>query len=168
MTQEEYLRIIMKIDDIENKFWCLEETDKNYSEQIKALSLEVNSLYLDNIKLPIIPKKPNEIIEPYIVLDSEFEFPVIYEIPFEKFGEVAEVLYEVYTNYADRIQFYDSVGIGLYNLIALVLNCKGLSITGFKSSVEMNNVRYWNSVPYTNSLLSMVSKDDKKNASFSR
>lgn len=162
MTKEEYLEIIMKIDGIENKFWELDETAEDYDNQVESLSLEVNSLYLDNIKLPIIPKKPNEVTEPYIVLDAEFEFPVIYEIPFEDYGEVTEALYEIYTNYRDRSEFYDSVGISLSNLIALVLNCKGLSITSFKSSVGMNNVRYWNNMPYTNSLLSMVSSERKK------
>ena len=168
MIKEEYLEIIMKINDIENKFWELDETSEDYSNQIEFLTLEVDLLHLDNIKLPIVPKKPNEVVESYIVLDPEFEFPKIYEIPFEKYEEVTETLYEVYTNYNDRSQFYDSVGIELSNLIALVLNCKGLSITSFKSSVGMNNVRYWNSMPYTNNLLSMVSMEDKKNTSFSR
>ena len=164
MTKEQYLEIIMKINDIENKYWELSETGENYSKELEDLSLEVDSLHLDNIKLPIIPQKPNEVIEPYIVLDSEFEFPVIYEIPFENYGEVTETLYEVYTNYRDRSDFYDSVGINLSNLIALVLNCKGLSITSFKSSVGMNNVRYWNSTPYPDNLLSMVSSENKKNS----
>ena len=53
-------------------------------------------------------------------MDSEFEFPVIYEISFENYGEVTETLYEVYTNYRDRSNFYDSVGISLSNLIFLV------------------------------------------------
>ena len=162
MMKEKCLEIIMKIDDIENKFWELDETDEDYSNQVETLSLEVDLLYLDNIKLPIIPQKPNEAIEPYIVLDPEFEFPVIYEIPFEKYEEVTETLYEVYTNYRDRSEFYDSVGISLSNLVALVLNCKGLPITSFKTSVGMNNVRYWNSTPYTNNLLSMVSSENKK------
>lgn len=162
MMKEEYLEIITKIDAIENKFWELDETDEDYHNQVEALSLEVRLLHLDNIKLPIISQKPNEVIETYIVLDSEFEFPVIYEIPFENYREVTEALYEVYTNYRDRSEFYDSVGISLSNLIALVLNCKGLSITSFKSSVGMNNVRYWNSTPYTNNLLSMVSSENKK------
>ena len=162
MMKEKCLEIIMKIDDIENKFWELDETDEDYSNQVETLSLEVDLLYLDNIKLPIIPQKPNEVIEPYIVLDPEFEFPVIYEIPFEKYEEVTETLYEVYTNYRDRSEFYDSVGISLSNLVALVLNCKGLPITSFKTSVRMNNVRYWNSTPYTNNLLSMVSSENKK------
>lgn len=168
MIKEEYLEIIMKINDIENRFWELDEAGEDYPNQVEALGLEVNLLGLDDIKLPIIPKKPNEVIESYIVLDSEFEFPVIYEIPFEIYGEVTETLYEVYTNFRDRSQFYDSVGITLSNLIALVLNCKGLSITSFKSSVQMNNVRYWNNMPYTNNLLSMVSKGDNKNTPFSR
>lgn len=164
MTKEKYLEIITKIDAIENKFWELDETDEDYDDQVGTLSLEVGLLHLDNIKLPIIPKKTNEVIEPYIVLDPEFEFPVIYEIPFENYEEVTETLYEVYTNYRDRSEFYDSVGITLSNLIALVLNCKGLPITSFKSPVKMNNVRYWNSMPYTNSLLSMVSSENKKNS----
>jgi len=162
MTKEEYLEIVMKIDNIENKFWELDETAEDYDNQVDNLSLEVNLLHLDNIKLPIIPKKPNEVTEPYIVLDAEFEFPVIYEIPFDDYGEVTEALYEVYTNYSDRSKFYDSVGITLSSLIALVLNCKGLPITSFKSPVRMNNVRYWNSMPYTNSLLSMVSSENKR------
>lgn len=168
MMKEKYLEIIMKIDAIENKFWELDETAENYTNQVSALSLEVDLLHLDDIKLPIIPKKSTEVTESYIVLDSEFEFPVIYEIPFQIYGEVTETLYEVYTNYRDRSQFYDSVDISLSNLIALVLNCKGLSISSFKSSVGINNVRYWNSNPYTDNLLSMVSREDKKTNSFSR
>lgn len=165
--KEKYIEIIMKIDDIENKFWELDEADEDYQNKVDTLSREVESLHLDDINLPITPKKTNEEVKPYIVLDSEFEFPVIYEIPFEIYSEVTESLYEVYTNYRDRSDFYDSVGISLSNLIALVLNCKGLSLTSFKSSVDMNNVRYWNNMPYTNSLLSMVSRVDK-NTSFSR
>lgn len=164
MIKEEYMEIIMKINDIENRFWGLDETDIDYSNQVENLNLEVNLLHLDDIKLPIKPKNTNEIIEPYIVLDSEFEFPVIYEISLENYGEVTETLYEVYTNYRDRSDFYDSVGISLSSLVALVLNCKELPIISFKSSVGINNVRYWNSSPYTNNLLSMVSGEYKKNS----
>ena len=85
-------------------------------------------------------------------------------MPESHYKEIVQTLYQIYTNYDSKYLFYKNVGIELENLIALIINCKGLPITAYKTNVTMNDIRYWNSCPNNDSLLSIVGQDNLQSA----
>jgi hypothetical protein len=162
MTKEEYLAIIKRIESIHTRFEELDSDDEDYDNQLYQIWEEVNSLPIRDLKIELTPKKENEKIRTYVMLDSEGEFPRVFRIPEEAYEDVTEALYQVYTNYDTHWKFYDNVGIEPDTLFALIANYKGLPITDIFKYAGMNNVRYWNSHPYENDLVSMVSDEEEK------
>ena len=154
MTKEDYLEIIKKIDNLASKY--IVEEPKWESPEMKSMQDEVSNLNLKDIQLKLCPKTEGQETEFYVILDSEYEFPDVYEYPKEASIEVEETLYQLYTDYGCNNDFYCSMGIDLQSLVALVMNCKELPIISVKRNAHLNNVRYWNSTPYMDGLLSMV------------
>lgn len=161
MSKQDYLEIIQKIGAMEQEY--LDNQPEYGSLQLKAMQDEINELHLENIKLNLTPKSAGQETEFYVILNSEYEFPDIYEMPSEASIAVTEALYQIYTSY-DNNTFYAAVGIDLDNLVALVMNCRELPITSVVKTAGMNNVRHWNATPYCGSLLSMVSTEIEKEA----
>ena len=164
MKKVDYLKIIKEIEELERRFLDLDEESKDYEYQINSIAQEVRFLNLDSIKINIAIPQPNEKTVSYVVLGSEYECPTIYEMPESHYKEIVQTLYQIYTNYDSKYLFYKNVGIELENLIALIINCKGLPITAYKTNVTMNDIRYWNSCPNNDSLLSIVGQDNLQSA----
>ncbi len=157
MTRDDYIKIIKSIEQQATRYY--EEQPELESLEMQSIQNEIDSLNLDSIQLNLYPKKDGQKTRVYVILDSEGEFPQLYEFPEEVFHEVTETLYQVYTDYNVYSDFYDCVGIELETLVALVMNCKELPIISVRENVGMNDVRYWNSTPYTDGLLSMVTAE---------
>lgn len=158
MSKQEYLEIIKKIGVMEIKY--NDERPEYESPELKSMQDEVDRLHLEKIKLNLTPKSEGQETRFFVILDPEYESPEIYEIPIQAFETVRDSLYQVYTSYYSN-NFYDTVGINLDNLIALVMNYRGLPIISVVKNADMNNVRYWYSEPYADGLLSMIT-DDKE------
>ena len=162
MTKEEYLTIIKRIASIHTRFDELDSDDEDYDNQLYLMWEEVNSLPIGDLKIELTPKKENEKIRTYVMLDSEGEFPTVFRIPEDAYEDVTKTLHQVYTSYDTHWKFYDTVGIDPDTLFALIVNYKELPITDIFKNADMNNVRYWNSHPYEDDLVSMVSDEEKR------
>ena len=152
MEKDKYLEILNKIDELRAIYENLEE-DADYDMHVEAIRNVVKKLQLKDVKIILSKPKTGESVSSFVVLDSEYESPNIYEIPDDSYFEVTEFLYQLITSYRLSSDFYDNVGIDFDTILALMINYNGLRISGIKNkNVFTNNVDQWKRFPCYDSL----------------
>ena len=157
MTKEEYLRILIQIDILENKYYQINDPTSDYC--IEDLWEEAEALRLEDIELETIPKEEGVETKPYIINYPDRDYPSVFEIPINDFPRVSIILYKIYTNYYSNLYFYNAIGIDVSDLVKLIVNYHQLPIISAYYDVSTNDKLYWEKYPYERNLLSLAREE---------